>query len=78
MKNLFNILLLLLVIVLSSSCYEDPWDHLPYPCKDGHCDVAFTIDTLVQPNTYLDENSKPKNFLRLELNDKADFLTIKP
>lgn len=29
-------------------------------------------------NTYLEENSKPKNFLRLEINDKADFLTIKP
>jgi restriction endonuclease len=29
-------------------------------------------------NTYLDEHSKPKNFLRLELNNTADFLTIKP
>tara|TARA_R110001606_G_scaffold367770_1_gene523413 strand:- start:15 stop:671 length:657 start_codon:yes stop_codon:yes gene_type:complete len=56
MKSLLNVLLLLLIVVLSSSCYEDPWDHLPYPCKDGHCDVAFTIDTLVQPNTYLDNN----------------------
>jgi len=29
-------------------------------------------------NTYLQERSQPKNFIRLELNDKADFLTIKP
>ena len=55
MKNLFNILLLLLVVVLSSSCY-DPWDHYPYPCADRNCDAVFWIDTLVQPNTYIDDN----------------------
>jgi len=55
MKNLFNILLLLLVVVLSSSCY-DPWDHYPYPCADRNCDAEFWIDTLVQPNTYIDNN----------------------
>ena len=58
MKNLFNILLLWLVVVLSSSCY-DPWKHYAYPCADGHCDVEFWIDTLVQPNTYIDDNGFP-------------------
>lgn len=56
MKKLFNILLLLLIVVLSSSCYQNIYDDYPYPCLDGRCDVSFTIDTLVQPNTYLDGN----------------------
>ena len=61
-----NIIIYSVLVVLLSSCFNgyllevtgirDRWRDWPYPCADRHCDVEFWIDTLVQPNTYIDVN----------------------
>ena len=35
---------------------RDRWKGWQHPCADKHCDAEFWIDTLVQPNTWVDEN----------------------
>jgi len=61
-----NTIIFSVLVILLSSCFDgyllevtgirDRWHGWAYPCADRHCDAAFWIDTLVQPNTYLDEN----------------------
>ena len=61
-----NTIIFSVLVVLFSSCFNgflledlglrDRWHGWAYPCADGNCDAEFWIDTLVQPNTYIDDN----------------------
>lgn len=53
MFNYIKSFLLIISVVLLSSC-EKEYDHYyPYPCEDANCDSVFYID---QHTAYLDEN----------------------
>lgn len=61
-----NLVIYSVLVVLLSSCFDgfllevtgirDQWHGWAYPCADRHCDAEFWIDTLVQPNTWVDNN----------------------
>ena len=61
-----NIIIYSVLVVLLSSCFDgyllevtgirDRWHGWAHPCADKNCDAEFWIDTLVQPNTWVDKN----------------------
>ena len=53
MFNYIKSFLLIISVVLLSSCEKDQDYYYPYPCADRDCDSVFYID---QVNAYLDEN----------------------
>lgn len=65
-KVMKNIIIYSVLVVLLSSCFDgyllevtgirDRWHGWAHPCADRNCDAEFWIDTLVQPNTWVDKN----------------------
>jgi hypothetical protein len=53
MLNYIKSFLLIISVVLLSSCEKDQGYYYPYPCADRDCDSIFYID---QVDAYLDEN----------------------
>lgn len=53
MFNYIKSFLLIISVVLLSSCEKDQGYYYPYPCADRDCDSIFYID---QVDAYLDEN----------------------
>ena len=53
MFNYIKSFLLIISVVLLSSCEKDQDYYYPYPCADRDCDSVFYID---QEDAYLDEN----------------------
>ena len=56
MSDYIKKLLVVLGVIIFTSCEKPEDDFYPHPCIDQSCDSVFFIDQTVQPNSYKDSN----------------------
>jgi hypothetical protein len=49
-------LVIVISVLIFTSCEKEEVDYYAHPCADRSCDSVFFIDPAVQPHSYLDDN----------------------